>query len=100
MLLRFGVGNHLSVSGRQELSFAASSLKDRRDSLIPCDAVANGAVLPAVVIYGANASGKTNFVNAISTMRNMVLWPQRGEPGGGVPRHEFRLDRRTDFFCE
>ena len=94
MLLRFGVENHLSVSNRQELSFAASSLKDRRDGLIPCDVVASGAVLPAVVIYGANASGKTNFVNAISTMRNMVLWSHiSGEPGGGVPRHEFRMDR-------
>ena len=94
MLLRFGVENHLSVSSRQELSFAASTLKDRREALIPCDAVGSGAVLPAVVIYGANASGKTNFVNAISTMRKMVLWSQtKGEPSGGVPRHEFRLDR-------
>ena len=94
MLLRFGVENHLSVCRRQELSFAASSLKDRRDVLIPCDAVDTGAVLPAVLIYGANASGKTNFVNAISTMRKMVLWSQtRGDPSGGVPRHKFRLDR-------
>ncbi len=95
MLLRFGVENHLSVSRRQEMSFAASTLKDRREALIPCGAVDSGAVLPAVVIYGANASGKTNFVNAISAMRNLVLWSQTGgEPGGGVPRKEFRLDPR------
>ena len=95
MLLRFGVENHLSVRGRQELTLAASSLKDHREALIPCDAVDSGAVLPAVVIYGANSSGKTNFVNAISTMQNMVLWSQiGGAPGGGVPRREFQLDRR------
>ena len=29
MLLRFGVSNHLSIRERQELSFVASSLKDR-----------------------------------------------------------------------
>ena len=93
MLLRFAVGNHLSICERQELSFAASSLKDRRDGLISCDAVDSRAVVPAVVIYGANASGKTNFVDAISTMKKLVLLSQtKGEPGGGVPRHEFLLD--------
>ncbi len=94
MLLRFAVENHLSIRERQELSFAASSLKDQRDGLIHCEAVDSGAVVPAVVIYGANASGKTNFVNALSTMRMMVLWSQtKGEPGGGVPRHEYLLDQ-------
>ena len=93
MLLRFAVENHLSICERQELSFAASSLKDQRDGLIHCEAVDSGAVVPAVLIYGANASGKTNFVNALSTMRTMVLWSQtKGEPGGGVPRHEYLLD--------
>ena len=93
MLLRIAVENHLSICERQEVSFAASSLKDRSDGLISCDAVDSGAVVPAVVIYGANASGKTNFVNAMSTMKQMVLWSQtKGEPGGGVPRHEFLLD--------
>lgn len=93
MLLRFAVENHLSICERQELSFAASSLKDQSDGLIDCEAVDSGAVVPAVVIYGANASGKTNFVNALSTMRGMVLWSQtKGEPGGGVPRQEYLLD--------
>ena len=93
MLLRFAVENHLSICKRQELSFAASSLKDRSEGLISCNAVDSGAVVPAVVIYGANASGKTNFVNAVSTMKTLVLWSQtKGEPGGGVPRHEFLLD--------
>ena len=49
--------------------------------------------MPAIVIYGANASGKSNFVNAIATMQKMVLLSQtRGEPGGGIPRHAFKLD--------
>ena len=93
MLLRFGVENHLSICESQELSFAASSLKDRRDGLISCEAVDSGAVVPAVVIYGANASGKTNLVDAASTMKKLVLWSHtKGEPGGGVPRYEFLLD--------
>ena len=93
MLLRFAVENHLSIRERQELLFAASSLKDRSDSLIHCEAVDSGAVVPAVVIYGANASGKTNLINAVSTMKKLVLWSHtKGEPSGGVPRNKFLLD--------
>ena len=94
MLLRFGVSNHLSIRDYQELSFTTSSLKDRREGLIDCEVAPNGSILPAVVIYGPNASGKSNFVDAIGAMRSMVLWSQtRGEPDGGVPpRRPFRLD--------
>ena len=93
MLLRFAVANHLSIREKQELSFAASSLRDRSDGLIDCKAVPSGAVLPAIVIYGANASGKSNVVNAIAAMQGMVLWSHtQGEPGGGVPHHAFKLD--------
>lgn len=93
MLLRFAVANHLSIRERQELSFAASSLRDRDDGLIDCKAAQSGSVLPAIVIYGANASGKSNIVNAIAAMREMVLWSHtRGEPGGGIQRHAFKLD--------
>ena len=93
MLLRFAVENHRSIRERQELSFAASTLQDRPDCLIPCDAVKSRAVLPAAVIYGANASGKTNMVNALETMQWMVLWSHvKGGPSSGVPRQKFRLD--------
>ena len=93
MLLRFSVANHLSIATAQELSFAASSLRDPRDGLIASRAVPAGAVLPALVIYGANASGKTNLVHALGTMKHWVLSSHtRGKPGGGVPRNAFRLD--------
>ena len=95
MLLRFGVTNHLSICERQELSFAASSLKDQQTGLLACEAVPKSTFVPAVVIYGANASGKSNLVSALSTMRDMILWSHtRGEPGKGIPRQEFRLDPR------
>ncbi len=94
MLLRFGVSNHLSIRDLQELSFVASSLKDSSDGLIDCAAAPSGSVLPAVVIYGANASGKSNLVDAMAAMREMVLRSHtKGEPGGGVPCSPFRLER-------
>ena len=93
MLLRFGVSNHLSIRDPQELSFTASSLKDRRDGLIDCPASPNGSIVPAAVIYGANASGKTNVLSAFMAMQAMVLQSHsQGDPGGGVPHHPFALD--------
>ena len=93
MLLRFSVSNHLSFLETQELSLVASSLKDREDGLIPCPMAPGGWVLPAVLIYGPNASGKSNLVDALNFMRSMVLFSHsRGEPGGGVPRRAFQLD--------
>ena len=96
MLLRFGVSNHLSIRDYQELSLSASPLRDREDGLIDCPAAPNGSLLPAAVIYGANASGKSNLIDTISTMREMILRSQtHGEPDGGVPRHPFRLNEES-----
>ena len=93
MLLRFRVSNHLSFRDLQEVSFVASSLKERKGYLIDCAAAPNNSVVPAAVVYGANASGKSNLVDAMETMRAMVLDSHtKGDPGGGVARQPFRLD--------
>lgn len=93
MLLRFGVANHLSLRGFQELSFAASSLKDPDQGLIACPPAPGGSVVPAAVIYGANASGKSNFVDAMRAMKHMALSSHtHWSPGDGVPRQPFLLD--------
>ena len=93
MLLRFRVSNHLSFRDLQEVSFVASSLKERKGFLIDCAAAPNNSVVPAAVVYGTNASGKSNLVGAMETMRAMVLDSHmKGDPGGGVARQPFRLD--------
>ena len=93
MILRFGVSNHLSIRDSQELSFVPSSLKDESSGLIDCPVAPNGLLLPAVVIYGPNASGKSNLINSLNTMQTLVLWSQtKGEPDGGLPHRPFKLD--------
>ena len=93
MLLRICVSNYLSLRDPQELLLVASTLKDPVEGLIACKAAPKGLVLPAVVVYGANASGKSNLVAAVRDMRSMVLLSHaQGQPGGGVPRQPFVLD--------
>lgn len=93
MLLRFSVSNHRSIRDQQELLLSASGAEDQSNGLIPCSAAPGGAVLPLAVIYGANASGKSNLLEALRFMRSMVLDSHnKGEPGGGVPVRSFKLD--------
>lgn len=93
MLIRFAVENHLSIRERQELSLLASSLQDPAASLIPVDGM---KLVPAALIYGANASGKSNFVSALNFLRQSVRYSHaRGGPETGVPRNPFILDDKT-----
>ncbi len=97
MLLRFQIGNVLSIVQNQELSLVASRLKGCEAGLLPIPGAADLHAVPAALIYGANASGKTNFVRAFMFMRSAVLFSHsRGSPDGGVPRKPFALDEEIE----
>lgn len=71
MLLEFSVGNYLSFKTKTTLSLAATSIKEHVDTnIFSTDRL---DLLKGAVIYGANASGKSNFIKAMSTMRRLVL---------------------------
>lgn len=94
MLLRFSVANHLSLRDEQELLLTADTrLKEpSHTQVIECEGVDGGQVLPLAILYGANASGKSNVVAALRFMRNAILFSQRRwEPEGGIERYPFAL---------
>ncbi len=92
MLIRFGVENFLSFGDYQELSLVASAIKDNEASLIKSTAIRQ-RLLPVALVYGANASGKSNLLAALGFMRSSVMLSQRSaSPTGGVPRRHFSLD--------
>lgn len=71
MLLEFSVGNYLSFKTKTTLSLSATSIKEHIDTNI--FSTDRQELLKGAVIYGANASGKSNFIKAMSTMRRLVL---------------------------
>jgi AAA15 family ATPase/GTPase len=92
MLLRFEVGNFASFAEAQELSMVATKLKGPDSGLVPIPGMSGMRTVPVALIYGANASGKTGFVRAISFMRSAILSSHsKGDPQGGVPRNAFAL---------
>lgn len=79
MILSFSVENFLSFSARQEFSFEASNDNTSEDSLIKrVKHPKTGSVtrvLRMSSIYGANASGKTNLLYAITDIRAKLYQP-------------------------
>ncbi|MEU6749203.1 ATP-binding protein [Spirillospora sp. NPDC046719] len=93
MLLRFRGANHRSFRDEFELWTSASrfNVDSGRSAGLAEDATA--AYLPAVVIYGANASGKSNVLSAMRWMRKAVVgsvtdWSALDR----IPREPFELD--------
>jgi hypothetical protein len=94
MLIKFRVENHRSLRDEQELSMVASDADDGR--LIKLDWLPEG-LLPAIAIYGANASGKTNALGALAFMRAAVNGSHRlWEPDSGTPQEPFALSERAN----
>ena len=93
MIAEFTIENFFSIKSPQKISFEPSSDIFMSDEY--SYEVKNGVKLLKVgIIYGANASGKTNILNAIDFFRMLVLrMPKdRNEKTGVVP---FMLDETS-----
>ena len=95
MLLRFRVENHRSIRDAQELLLTASEQikpEDRRGTIFPVPAIQEDA-LPAVALYGSNASGKSNVIEALCWMRHLIVSSHADiKPTSPIPRQPFLLD--------
>ena len=95
MLLRFGVANHRSIRDYQELFLTASKRIKRQGISIPVPVLQQAAV-PVVAIYGPNASGKSNLMDALDKIgRTIVRSHQAAGATDPISRFPFLLDNRT-----
>lgn len=69
MLLEFTVGNYLSFKEPVTLSMEAASITDFPENVF---SAGKHTLLKSAVVYGANASGKSNLLRAFSEMRHIV----------------------------
>lgn len=76
MLLAFRVSNYRSIKDPQTLTMAGTSLSGPHRAFDIEYPGSDCGVLPCAVIYGANASGKSNLISALSKMRHIVLTSQ------------------------
>lgn len=71
-ILRFGLENYRSYRDYTEVSFVSTALNDQPNFRIKDKRLKYG-ILPALAVYGANASGKSNLLNGLLEMRQHVL---------------------------
>lgn len=79
MLIEFKVQNYTSFNTQQTLSLmASSSTKENfnEDNTFPINQFGVTSLLKTSAIFGANASGKTNFIKSINMLRSIVLQSQ------------------------
>ena len=66
MIIEFTVGNFLSFKEKKTLSLKATSITEYKDSAFT---FGKNKLLKSVVLYGANSSGKSNLIKAMSIMK-------------------------------
>ena len=92
MLLQFTVNNYRSIKDTVLFSMKTAS-KDEENSFT----VRDYELLYSAVVYGANASGKSNLLKAMTTMRNIVLNQTKvSQSTDRLPYEPFKLNSETE----
>lgn len=99
MIIEFTVGNFLSFKESATLSMVASALKEKHtneDDLLISLGDVGTKLLKSAIIYGANASGKSNFIKALSFCRNFIVNSSKQvQAGDEIDIENFRLSDTT-----
>jgi len=78
MIQEFRVKNFMSFKDEQVLSFEAT--KDTTSlEYLTCEVKPNVRLLKMAIIYGANASGKSNLLFAIQTLWKLLFYPKNNK---------------------
>ena len=91
MLIEFSVENFLSIKDRVTLSMVASKDISHENNLIK-DTNKGLNILKTAAIYGANASGKTNILKAISFFSYLIRNSHEMQQGKKFGVETFKLD--------
>jgi len=93
MLVEFTVGNFLSFKDKKTLSFKASSISELPGNVVN---VGKYKLLRSAVVYGANSSGKSNLINALDRMRDILLSSVKLNDNDPLDYSPFLLSRQVE----
>ncbi|WP_113700110.1 AAA family ATPase [Nonomuraea lactucae] len=95
MLIRFRLANHRSIRDEHELSLIGTEFNEGTARTTGLHHKGRDvSVLPALGVFGANASGKSNLVGGLRFMRDAVResFADWAKVPGVVPREPFKLN--------
>src|SRR5947209_7811726 len=86
MLIQFTIENFMSFRDETTFSMLAASNDQLHANHVIEDAVGKGkSVLRAAAIYGANAAGKSNLIQAVRFAKELILRGTRSGQSLAVP---------------
>lgn len=97
MIIDFTVQNFLSFRDEQTLSFVADNKNSAHSSHLLETPIAGLKLLKVVVIYGPNASGKSNFLSALHRLKELVVTSVSNAPNDELDVMPFRLDKESSI---
>lgn len=89
MLLEFSCSNHKSIREKVFFSTLAGTDTTYEDKIYIFDGL---RILKSAVLYGANGSGKSNFIDSISFMKYLVTNSISNAPGQGIRQVPHKLE--------
>lgn len=89
MLINFTVENFRSFRKEVSLRMEATNIKELSVSVFHADGL---SLLPVAVIYGANSSGKSNILQAMSVMSYLVKTSSKMNPDESLHYDPFKLN--------
>jgi AAA15 family ATPase/GTPase len=93
MLVEFRLRNFCSYASEKKFSMVAATGKELPSNTMAAEGFERHPLLRTAAIYGANASGKSNLIQAFSFFRNFVLRsPESRLEGEQIPALPFLLD--------
>ncbi|AZQ11920.1 AAA family ATPase [Shewanella khirikhana] len=107
MLVKFTTSNFGSIKGRQTLDMRAEAYSEMKDSNLFTwtSSFDSQKLLNTTAIYGANASGKSNLITALSTMKTIIKDSAKWQVEEQLPYDPYRLSKEyrnaeTEFEIE
>lgn len=97
MLIQFSVENYRSLKDEQTLSLVRGSGNEMSENYFESLALATPHLLKSAVLYGANASGKSNVVKALASMIYIVGHSFNKTPNELIRTESFIFDEDTQF---
>ena len=91
MLVGFSVSNYKSFKDEQKISMVASKVARHQEHI---SIRSNRKILKSALIFGANAGGKSNFIEAVSFSKNIIL---KGLDNVNIDKKYFRIEDKMYF---
>lgn len=95
MLVEFRVKNFLSFKDEAVFSMLTSGNKEHPENLIPFDEAKGEYLTKVALLYGANASGKTNLLRALSFLLYYALESKKLSTSKSTLTIPFLFDEKT-----